>query len=281
MSEVEIPDSPAQATEADEEQVLAALYGPPDPDGAYRGAMTAASSGTQGAMLAEARRSLGIAGRPNVITREYANRHGSEYLRASWCDMSITYWARHSGCAAAVLPGGDRAYTVWHAQDMQRAGRWHAGTTANVNACKPGDIVFFDWGGSDDVGAIDHVGVVEAALGGGRVQTIEGNTSDSCARRVRSAGVIAGYGRPAYAGSADDWMEAMVDKLPLLKKGATGEAVETMQGLLMARSHPEIKITGQFGDKEVAAVKAVQKWGGVTADGEVGPQTWPVLLRVN
>lgn len=281
MNDQIIPDTSAGPTEPDEEAVLRGLYGPPDPDGAFRGAATAATAGTPGAILSEARRCLGIAGRPNVITREYASRHGAEFLRASWCDMSITYWARHAGCAAAVLPGGDRAYTVWHAQDMQRAGRWHAGTTANVNACKPGDVVFFDWSGTDSVQAIDHVGVVEVVLGGGRVQTIEGNTSDSCARRIRGASTIAGYGRPAYAGSASDWMEAIVKDLPLLKKGATGEAVETMQGLLMARSHPEIKITGKFGDKEVAAVKAVQKWGGVTADGEVGPQTWPVLLRVN
>jgi hypothetical protein len=279
---IKIPDSAAPVTETDEQGLLAGLYGPADPDGAYRGAMTAATAGTAAAMLAEARRCLGIAGRPNVITREYANRHGSEFLRASWCDMSITYWARHAGCTAAVLPGGDRAYTVWHAEDFQKIGRWHAGTTANVNACKPGDIVFFDWGGSDSVGAIDHVGVVEVMLGNGRVQTIEGNTSDSCARRVRSAGVIAGYGRPAYAGSTASWMEDMVKELPLLKRGATGEHVQTLRALLLARSHPEIKtVEGSFDATVEKAVKAVQRWGGVTADGEVGPKTWPILLRVN
>ena len=35
-------------------------------------------------MIAEARRSLGMSGRPNTITREYASRHGSEFLKASW-----------------------------------------------------------------------------------------------------------------------------------------------------------------------------------------------------
>ncbi|GAA4374435.1 peptidoglycan-binding protein [Actinomadura sp. NPDC048032] len=230
-------------------------------------------------MIAEARKSLGMAGRPNTITREYASRHGSEFLKASWCDMAITYWARHSGNAGAVLPGGDRAYTVWHAQDFQKAGRWHSGTTASVNQAKPGDIVFFDWGATNSIGAIDHVGVVEKVLGGGRLQTIEGNTSDSVRRRVRDSSVIAGYGRPAYGGG--NWTEDMVKKLPQLNKGDSGEHVETLQGLLLARSHPEVSMTGKFDDETEKAVKAVQRWGGVDDDGVVGPKTWPVLLRVH
>lgn len=158
--------------------------------------------GTSSAMLAAARASLGLRGRPNVITREYAGRHGSTFLRASWCDMSVTYWARHSGNTVAVLPGGDRAYTVWHAQDFNRKGHWHAGTRAEVLKAQPGDVVFFDWGNTDRIEAIDHIGVVEKNLGDGRLQTIEGNTSDACLRRVRSYTHIAGYGRPTYDASA-------------------------------------------------------------------------------
>lgn len=154
---------------------------------------------TAAAFLRAARADIGLAGRPNRITRDYASRHGSEFLRAAWCDMGVTYWARKSGTEAAVLPGGDRAYTVWHAQDFQRIGRWYSGTAANLNKSQPGDVVFFDWGGSNNIGAIDHVGVIEKPLGGGRVQTIEANTGDACRRRVRSASTIAGYGRPAYS----------------------------------------------------------------------------------
>lgn len=237
------------------------------------------------AMLAEARRWLGTKGRPNTLTRAYAARNGAEYASTAWCDIAITEWARRSGNASAVLPAGDRAYTVWHAQDFQKAGRWHTGTTAEVNKAKPGDIVFFDWGATNSIDAIDHVGIVEKNLGGGRVQTIEGNSGDAVVRRVRASSVIAGYGRPAYSGgspAASKWMEDMVKNLPLLKKGATGEHVQTLRALLLARSHPEIgPVEGKFDDKVVAAVKAVQRWGGVTADGEVGPKTWPVLLRVH
>lgn len=236
---------------------------------------------TAAAMLRAARASLGM-GEPNKIQDWYRSKHGNAYAgNFAWCDAAVTYWAHQSGNTAAVLPGGDRAYTVYHAEDFQRAGRWRSGTAANTASAKPGDIVFFDWGGSNSIGAIDHVGVVERSLADGRVQTIEGNTSNVCARRVRSSGVIAGFGRPAYS-SADDWMEAIVKKLPLLKRGDTGEHVQTLRGLLLARSHPEVKtVEGPFDATVEKAVRAVQTWGKVDVDGEVGPQTWPVLLRVH
>ncbi|WP_240506940.1 CHAP domain-containing protein [Thermoactinospora rubra] len=155
--------------------------------------------GTAADMLAAARADLGMSGRPNPITREYASRHGEEFLDAPWCDMSITHWAHESDNVDAVLPAGDRAYTVWHAQDGQRLGLWHAGTAENIRRyARPGAIVFFDWDGTNTIGAIDHVGLIERNLGDGRVVTIEGNTADTCARRVRGPSVIAGFWNPDY-----------------------------------------------------------------------------------
>lgn len=160
-------------------------------------------------MLAAARKSLGLVGRPNYITRDYARRHGSEFLDAPWCDMSITYWARVSGNTKAVLPDGDRAYTVWHAEDGRDLGRWHAGTVDNLRKhAKPGAIIFFDWDGSNTIGRIDHVGIVERNLGDGRVVTIEGNTGDACKRRVRASNVIAGFWNPPYKQEDDDMPSA-------------------------------------------------------------------------
>lgn len=233
--------------------------------------------GSASGLLAEARKSLGL-GEPNHIQRWYAARHGSAYgYNFPWCDAAVSYWADRSGNASAV---GEFAYTVYHAQWFQRDGRWHEGTAG----IRRGDIVFFDWSGTRDIGRIDHVGVVER-VDGGEIVTIEGNIGDRCKRVVRDSRYIAGYGRPAYdggsAGSASRWMEDMVRDLPLLKKGARGEHVETLQGLLLARSHPEIEIDGVFDAEVEAAVKRVQKWGKVAVDGQVGPQTWPVLLRVH
>lgn len=88
------------------------------------------------------------------------------------------------------------------------------------------------------------------------------------------------FGQWRIGAPASTWTETLMRTLPIVSPGATGEDVETVQGLLQARSHPDVAIDGQFGDVTTAAVKAVQKWGGVTPDGIVGPATWPVLLRV-
>ncbi|WP_067470031.1 peptidoglycan-binding protein [Actinomadura macra] len=235
--------------------------------------------GTAAAMLAEARKSLGMSGRPNKITREYAARHGNEFAAASWCDMAVTFWARHSGNADAVLPGGDRAYTVWHAQDFQKAGRWHVGTVAEVDRAKPGDVVFFDWNATNSVAAIDHVGVVERVLGGGRLQTIEANTSDACRRRVRSASVIAGYGRPAYdaapvgshptPAAAPRWPGRYLTQPPTM----LGDDVRTWQARMRARGW-HLDVDGRYGPGSETVCRAFQAEKRLGVDGVVGPATW-------
>jgi N-acetyl-anhydromuramyl-L-alanine amidase AmpD len=81
---------------------------------------------------------------------------------------------------------------------------------------------------------------------------------------------------------ADMTTEDIVKALPLLKRGSqAGEHVETLQGLLIARSHREVKVTGVFDKVTEDAVKEVQEWGHLDPDGRVGPKTWPVLLRVH
>lgn len=187
-------------------------------------------------MLAEARKDLGLVGRPNHITREYAKAHGNEYLDAPWCDMSVTHWAHRSDNTAAVLPQGDRAYTVTHALDGRALGRWHAGTADNIRRfAQPGAIVFFDWGGSDSIGNIDHVGVVERNLGDGRVQTIEGNTGDACKRRVRGPSVIAGFWNPDYSKQEDDMPLTDADAKKVAKEVLASLTQEVGKDLWAAR----------------------------------------------
>lgn len=235
------------------------------------------------AMLAAARRTLGMAGRPNAVTKDYAARHGEEFLRAPWCNMSITRWARESGNAAAVLPAGDRAYTVWHAEDGKRLGLWHAGTAVNLRRAEPGAIVFFDWGGSDSIPYIDHVGIVERVLPDGRLQTIEGNSGDACKRRVRAHGVIAGFWNPPYG--VKDLLEELVDKLPLLVKGAEKKAanrphIKTAFKLLDARGYPLAAGVDDmtFGESMDKRVREFQKAKKLVVDGEIGPKTWAKLI---
>ncbi|MFI7126007.1 CHAP domain-containing protein [Nonomuraea sp. NPDC050153] len=251
---------------------------------------------TAESMLAAARRSLGLSGRPNYITQDYARRHGAEFLSAPWCAMAVTYWARESGNAAAVLPDGDRAYTVWFAEDGKDLGRWYPGTaTAIREHAEPGAIVFFDWDGTNTISKIDHVGVIEKNLGDGRVQTIEGNTGDACKRRVRAAAVIAGFWNPPYKTSVPtSTTEQIVKDLPLLGLGFDNWDVKTVRGCLNARGYvPPAAYAAVEGGMEgwlkstmfdvelVELVRVFQLAKGLDDDGWVGPLTWRALLRVS
>jgi hypothetical protein len=71
---------------------------------------------------------------------------------------------------------------------------------------RPGDLVYFDFDTADPEPA-DHVGLVERNLGGGRLQTLEGNTRPDrnarhpaygVFRRSRSPGTIVGCARPRW-----------------------------------------------------------------------------------
>ncbi|WP_329032271.1 LysM peptidoglycan-binding domain-containing protein [Streptomyces sp. NBC_01725] len=144
-------------------------------------------------MVAAAERSLGLR-EPNHIQQWYRDRNGSAFGgNFAWCNAAITYWAVQAGEHANVCFGTDYAYTVWHAQRFKTVGQWHT----DVKGIRRGDIVFFDWAGTNEIGKIDHIGIV-TGVSGGNVYTIEGNTENVCARRVRSAVTIVGYGRPKY-----------------------------------------------------------------------------------
>lgn len=140
-------------------------------------------------------------GEPNAVQSWYRARNGSAYAyNFPWCNATITRAAVESGEYESVCFGTDYAYTVAHAQRFKVAGQWTAMTNGIKNSgIKRGDIVFFDWGGSSEIGKIDHVGIVTGVSADHRyVYTIEGNTLNVCARRVRTVREIAGFGRPKY-----------------------------------------------------------------------------------
>ena len=61
---------------------------------------------------------------------------------------------------------------------------------------------------------------------------------------------------------------------PLLKKGASGDAVRQLQEALKGLGYDPGSVDGKFGDRTEAAVKSFQHDQGITADGVVGPVTW-------
>ena len=140
-------------------------------------------------------------GEPNAIQDWYRGRNGAAYAgNFAWCDATVTLSAFASDNYAAVCFDKDWAYTVAHAAAFNTAGQWKPMTNGILKSgIKRGDIIFFDWNGSSEIGTIDHVGLVTGVSGDGKyVYTIEGNTANVCARRVRVVHDIAGYGRPKY-----------------------------------------------------------------------------------
>jgi cell wall-associated NlpC family hydrolase len=110
--------------------------------------------------------------------------------RAEWCACFVSWCANEAGYIDAGViskfAGCQSQGVPWFTE----RGLWQDSSYIPAS----GDIIFFDWGGD---GNADHVGIVEYAEGE-YVHTIEGNTSDSCARRtyrLDSASVL-GYGTP-------------------------------------------------------------------------------------
>jgi peptidoglycan hydrolase-like protein with peptidoglycan-binding domain len=64
---------------------------------------------------------------------------------------------------------------------------------------------------------------------------------------------------------------------PVNRRGDEGHPILTLQELLRAHGHPVV-VDGDFGPATEAAVRAVQTSRGLTADGIVGPQTWPAVI---
>ena len=215
-------------------------------------------------MLAQMRALLGTGEYPpgsnnNKITDWYG-------FDDAWCDMTVSYAAAHSDNLSAVC--GKYAYTVAHAQAFQSRGRWHYG----LGGIRPGDVVFFDWNGTRSIGAIDHVGVVEAVHSNGTITTIEGNTSDACQRRTRNSSCIVGYGRPSYGDASP-----LPSTDGILRKGSKGAAVKTLQQNLNTVMGAKLVVDGDFGAATDTSVRAFQKKYGLTVDGEYGPASAAVM----
>jgi len=196
--------------------------------------------------------------------------HDNAYKAAAWCDMFVSWCADQVGLGKVI---GRYAYTPSHAQWFADNGKW--GQKPKVGA-----IVFYDWGGSHNRAAIDHVGIVTKVRSDGRIQTIEGNTNDQVAQRVRDLSTVAGFGYPAYPGGTTAPKPSSTPR-PLLKYGATGTHVKYLQQRLNAKGY-HLAVDGVFGPKTRAAVRAFQaahKSAVVWVDGEVGPKTWTALAK--
>jgi hypothetical protein len=90
-----------------------------------------------------------------------------------WCAYFTSWAAREAG-----VPLGENGQGFGRVDDVyawaQRSGK---AIPAGSGQPQPGDLIVWD----------EHIGVVESVLPDGRVQTIEGNSSDEVSRRVHDA----------------------------------------------------------------------------------------------
>ena len=178
---------PAPPTDAASGQTFASiLQGASGPAAQVSGAAPVGGPGGASALNA-ARGEVGVAEQPP------GSNDGpriSEYRRAvpggpvgPWCAYFVSWCARQAGTPLGEQGQGYASVSqVW--SWAQRTGR--AVPNGPGVRPQPGDLIV--WGGR-------HIGIVEGVLPDGRVQTIEGNSSDRVSRRVHPPGGATGYVR--------------------------------------------------------------------------------------
>jgi hypothetical protein len=127
----------------------------------------------------------------NVNGEPYWSWYGFD-SRVAWCATFVSWCANECGYIdAGIIP----KFAACQSQGIpwfKDRGLWQ--DPSYIPA--PGDIIFFDW---EQDGDSDHVGIVEY-VEGEVVYTVEGNTSNSVARRSYrlDSAVVVGYGVPMY-----------------------------------------------------------------------------------
>ena len=255
-----------------------------------------AASEHEGAGLADGLLRVALSHRGTVESPPGSNRtpFGAAYgwNGVAWCNIFVSRVGFEVAGDYSLL--GKFASTIACATWWNGRGRF--GTEP-----RPGAAVFFDWNGGRSIGGIDHIGLVVAPLGNGRVRTIEGNASipghgDGVWVHDRSTRFIVGYGYPTGAapgtapkatpGRAGASRPAArsgargsgrVPPVPgLMRAGSTGAGVRALQQRLKDRGW-KITVDGEFGPETARVVRGFQQDKHLTVDGEVGPQTWRAL----
>jgi len=101
---------------------------------------------------------------------------------APWCAYFTSWLAKEAGAPLGVNGRGEGSVDALYSWAQS------TGKAIPANSGQPpqaGDLIVWD----------EHIGIVESVLPDGRIQTIEGNSSDRVSRRVHPAGNAIGYVR--------------------------------------------------------------------------------------
>ncbi len=204
----------------------------------------------------------------------------------AWCAMQVNL-AVYEACGSDKSTAKDVLWGVWpYAACNQLYDAAPAASKGRRGAWTPkaGDVIVFQ-----ENGVRTHTGIVYA-VDKTYVYTIEGNTSNMCAKRSYplASTYIWGYVRPNYAAASGDepvqpaepYGKVVFADIGLheLSKGCAGPEVKTIQRVIFARGINHERVDGEFGPKTKAGVQALQKQLGLEQDGIVGKETWQKAL---
>ena len=170
----------------------------------------------------------------------------------------------------------------------------------SIEDAQRGDVVLFDW---DHDGLTDHVGIVEANLGDGWLQTIEGNTSPSNAgsqsagngvyRRQRSYGIDCVL-RPKWSDTDaeessegtnamnDAWWGRATTYALQASLNTPADGIISDQDIYFADDITRAGTGWEFNDDPdygSEVISALQQKLGVEVDGFIGPDTISALQQ--
>lgn len=236
-------------------------------------------------LLKHARAQIGYVEKP-VNRTKYGRQFGMDGV--FWCMQFVWACFENSG-NKGLVPKTASTRTLFHAAKRGDHGLQFLPQTATP---RPGDLVEYDMGGPEPV---NHIGIVERVLPGGRFVAIEGNTGGKgldgqrnggmVTRKARDRSRVVNFVRPKLTGGVRGGGPPPFPGR-VIKRGATGPNVKRIQARLnqlgkgkhgVLNGRP-LKVNGIFGGETVMVVKVFQKHRGLEDDGEVGEKTWPKLF---
>lgn len=222
--------------------------------------------------------------------------YGWDVQNQPWCDVFVD-------CAFIECFGLDAASRLTYQPRASFSAKcsisadYYKNNGAYYSSPEVGDQVFFNVDGG-----INHTGIV-VKVGGGIVETVEGNSFDAVRNNAYAIGssYINGYGRPNWdifsnsstpsgttgenntKPSAPEPVKEKTCKVewtfPILQQGDENSWVKIMQIRLMAKGYslPRWGADGEFGSETRNAVERFQKDKGLVVDSIVGQATWKAL----
>ena len=202
----------------------------------------------------------------NTATREMTVKSGQNWVGRRVADCSgLGYWA-FAELGGYIYHGSN---TIWKEYVTDRCDLKN-GVRTDGAAMLPGDPVFKRKTVGGEINR-HHIGYF---VGGDTVIEAKGTQFGVVTSKLSTWHETAHWLNVEYEGG-----KIFVDAHPTLRRGAKGEAVRTMQTLLIAAGYSVGKAgaDGIFGSGTESGVLAFQADNGLSPDGICGPMTWAAL----